>query len=217
MNKLKFLYDVVKTLRDKEVINGVATVEVQKDQGKIFYVKNEFQKNLVTMENMATITSEIDYEGKKVKHQSTTEFTNCCRGDGARHKLFKHMQHAGKCGGIKAKLTKLAFVLGLLNDIKVEEQQDKSILVSLEMTELPADLKTLIQEKMSHAESCHDQEQCSFKKELCCIKKGKFSFAMSVTKEYQIEKIVITFDGLQENAENEQHVLDLVAELQLSK
>lgn len=215
MNKLKLLYDVVKTLRDKEIINGVATAEVKKDHGKIFYVKNEFEKNLVTMENTATITSEIDYEGKKVKHQSTTEFTNCCQGGGGRHKFFKHKEHGGRCGGIKGKLTKLAFVLGILNDIKAEEQQDKSILVSLELTELPADLKTAIQEKMQHAD--HDHGPCCFKKELCCIKTGKFSFAMTVTKDYEIEKIVITFDGLQENTEQEQHVLDIVAELQLSK
>ncbi len=216
MNKLKLLYDVVKTLRDKEVINGVATVEVQKDQGRIFYVKNQFQKNLVTMQNTATITSEIDYEGKKVKHQSTTEFTNLCPGNGTRHKLFKHMHHAGKCGGLKARLTKLAFVLGILNNIKAEEQEDKTILVTLEMTELPEDIKTVIQEKMSHAESCHTQDQCCFMRELCCIEKGKFSFAMSVNKNYEIEKIVIAFDGVQQNAENEQHALDIVAELQLT-
>ena len=217
MNKLKLLYDVVKTLRDKEVINGAATVEVQKDQAKIFYVKNQFQKNLTTMQTTATITSEVDYEGKKVKHQSTTEFTNECPGNGVRHKLFKHMHHAGgRCGGIKAKLTKIAFVLDILNSIKVEEQADKTILVTLEMTELPEEIKTLIQGKMSHAASYHNQDRCCFMKEFCCMEKGNFSFAMSVNQNYEIEKIVVTFDGVQQNEENEQHTLDIVAELQFT-
>jgi len=218
MNKLKVLYDVVKTLRDKEVINGVATVEVQKDHAKIFYIKNEFEKNLVTMETKANIISEVDYEGKKVKHQSTTEFTNHCPGNGMHHKLFRAMNHGGgKCGSIKAKLTKLSFVLGLLHNIKAEEQADKTTLVTLEMTQLPEDIKILIQEKMSHAESYHNQRQCCFMKECCCIEKGKFSFAMSVNKNYEIDKIVVTFDGVQHNEENGQHVLDIVAELQLNK
>ncbi|MBP2654703.1 MAG: hypothetical protein H6Q73_2272 [Firmicutes bacterium] len=217
MNKIKFLYDVVKTLRDKEIINGVATVEVQKDQAKVFYLKNQFQKNLVTMQTTANITSEVDYEGRKVKHQSTTECTNVCSGNGMHHRLFKHIHHAGgKCGGIKVKLTKLAFVLGLLSDIKVEEQADKSVLVSLEMTELPEDIKTLIQEKMSHAEAYHNQEQCCCMKEFCCIEQGKFSFAMTANKNYEIEKIVITFDGVQNNEANERHVLDIVAEVQFN-
>jgi len=219
MNKLKLMYDVVKTLRDQNTIDGVATVEVQKDQGKIFYVKNQFQKNLVTMQTTATITSEVDYEGKKVKHQSTTEFTNQCPGNGMHHKFFKHMHHAGdKCGGIKAKLTKLTFVLGLLNSMKVEEQVDKANLITLDITSLPEDIKTLIQEKMSHAESVHNQDhRCCFMKEFCCIENGKFSFAMSVNKDNEIEKIVITFDGVQHNGENEQHVLEIVAGLQLNK
>ncbi len=219
MNKLKLLYDVVKTLRDKDVINGVATVEVKKDQAKIFYAKNQFQKNLVTMQTTANITSEIDYEGKKMKHQSTTEFTtNQCLCNGMHYKLFRHIHHTGdKCGGIKAKFTKLAFILSLLNSIKAEEEEDKSTLVTLEVTELPEDIKTIIREKMSQAESRHSQEECCFKREFCCIEKGKLSLAMSVDTNYEIDKIVVVFDGVQRNEENKQHVLDIVAELQFNK
>ena len=218
MNRLKLMYDVVKTLRDQVAINGVVTVKVQKDHAKIFYVKNQFQKNLVTMQTTATITSEVDYEGKKVKHQSTTEFTNLCPGKDMHDKLFKHMHHAGdKCGSLKEKLTKLTFVLGSLNSMKVEEQQDKTNLITLEITSLPEDIKMHIQEKMSHIESAHDHDRCCFRKEFCCIEKGKLSFAMSINKDYEIEKIVITFDGEQHNEENEQHVLEIVAELQLNK
>ena len=215
MNKIKLLYDVVKTLREKDVLRGVATGQVQKDQVRIFYAKNEFEKNLLTKHTKANITTEVDYEGKQVKHQSITEFTNCCH-DGHHHKLFKHM-HSGCCGGLKQKLTKLAFVLQLLNSLKAEEQSDKSTLVTLEITELPEDIKAMLQEKMSIDGSCQQHGSHCFRKELCSIEKGNFSLAMSVNKDNEIEKIVIIFEGTQRNEQDEQHALSINAELQLSE
>lgn len=216
MNKLKLLYDVVKNLRDKEMINGALTAQVQKDQGKIFYLKNQFEKNLVTMQTTATVNSEVDYEGKQVKHQSTTEFTHHCSDKSMRHKLFNHMHHGRKCGGLKAKLTKFAFVLGLLDRMKAEQQENKTTLVTLEITELPEDIKSLIQEKMNHMESRQNHDRCCFMKELHYIEKGNFSLAMSVSKDDEIEKIVITFDGVQHDEENKEHVLAIVVELELN-
>ncbi|TWH47110.1 hypothetical protein [Sporomusa sp. KB1] len=215
MNKIKLLYDVVNTLREKDVLRGVATGQVQKDQAKIFYVKNEFEKNLLTKQTKANIATEVDYEGKQVKHQSITEFTNHCHG-GQRHKLFKHM-HPGSCGGLKQKLTKLTFILHLLNSLKAEEQSDKTTLVTLEITELPEDIKALLQEKMSSTDSCHNHGPHCFVKELCAIEKGNFSLAMSVNKDNEIEKIVIIFEGTQHNEQDEQHILSINAELQLNE
>jgi phosphoribosylformylglycinamidine (FGAM) synthase-like enzyme len=215
MNKIKLLYDVVKTLRGKDILRGVATGQIQKDQVRVFYVKNEFEKDLLTSKTKANITTEVDYEGKQVKHQSITEFTNCCHG-GQHHKLFKHM-HSGGCGGLKQKLTKLAFVLHLLNSLKAEEQSDKSTLVTLEITELPEEIKALLQEKMSSADCCHGHGSQCFMKEFCSIEKGNFSLAMSVNKDNEIEKLVITFEGTQHNEQNEQHSLSINAELQLSE
>jgi hypothetical protein len=215
MNKIKLLYDVVKVLREKDVLNGVATAEVQKDQVKIFYIKNEFQKNLLTMQTKANITTELDYEGKQVKHQSSTEFTNYCPGHGIHHRGFGHMRHAGrKCGSIKGKLSKIAFLLNLLNNMQAAEQENKTTLITLELSEIPEDIKILIQEKMNHADSYHEHDRNCFMKEFCTIEKGNFSFAMTVNKSYEIEKIVITFDGIQ-NKEQEQHVVNIVADLQL--
>lgn len=217
MNKIKFLYDVVKTMRAKDALQGVAIIEVQKDQGQIFYVKNEFQKNLLTMQTKASIHTEINYEGKEVKHQSTTEFTNHCAHHGMSHKGFKPLHHlGGRCGGIKEKLNKIGFALRLLNDIQVAEQENQTTLITLELPEIPEEIKALLQEKMHQVDSCHDHSRCCFAKELFTIETGKFSSAMTVNKEYEVQKIVITFDGIQNNAENEQHVLNIIGELQLN-
>ncbi|SMD02614.1 hypothetical protein [Sporomusa malonica] len=217
MNKIKFLYDVVKTLKGKDIFNGMVTAEVEKDQAKIFYVRNAFEKNLLTMQTTANITTEVDYAGKQVKHQSTTEITNPCACQGMHHKFFKHFHHAGsRCGGIKSKLAKLGFALSLLNNIQIEEHADKTSLVTLEITETPEDIKAHILEKMNHAKADPAEGQHCFLKEFCYLEKGNLSIAMSVNKEYEIKRVVVTFDGTQNNEQNEKHVLNIKAELQLN-
>ena len=214
MNKIKLLYDVVKALKEKDILNGVASAEVEKDQVKIFYIKNEFQKNLLTMQTKANITTELNYEGKQVKHQSTTEFSHDCPDHGMHRGGFAHMHHIGRRhGSIKGKLSKIAFLLNLLNNVQAAEQENKTTLITLELSEIPEDIKTLLQEKMSHADY-HKHDRNCFMKEFSTIESGNFSFAMTVNKSYEIEKIVITFDGIQ-NKEQEQHVVNLVADLQL--
>ena len=56
-------------------LHGVLTAEAQKDRVNIFTIRNEFDKNLQTGLTKAKISTEIDYEGKMVKHESNTEFT----------------------------------------------------------------------------------------------------------------------------------------------
>lgn len=217
MNKIKFLYDVVKTMRAKEALQGVGTIKVQKDQGQIFYVKNEFQKNLATMQTKASIHTEINYEGKEVKHQSTTEFINHCGHHGMGHKGHPPLHHlGGRCCGLKAKLSKIAFALRLLNDTQVAEQENQTTLVTLELPEIPEEIKALLQAKMQQADTGHGHSHCCFGKELFAIESGKFSSAMTVNKDYEVEKIVITFDGIQNNGDNETHELSIIGELKLN-
>lgn len=46
MDKIKLLYDVVQTMRNKETIKGNLNVEVQKDWENVFTLKKDFEKNL---------------------------------------------------------------------------------------------------------------------------------------------------------------------------
>lgn len=217
MNKIKFLYDVVRVLRSKDIFTGVATAEVEKDQAKIFYVKNEFKKNLLTMQTTANIITEIDYAGKQVKHQSTTEITHPCTCQGMRPHFFRHLHHTGgRCGGIKSKLEKIGFALSLLNNLQIEEHADKTSLVTLEVTEIPEDIKARFMERMNHGKAEPPEGRHCFLQEFCSLEKGNLSIAMSVNKEYEIERVVVTFDGTQINAQNEKHELNIKAELQLN-
>lgn len=218
MNKIKLLYDVVKTMRNKENITGVLNVEVQKDQAKVFSLQNDFEKNMLTKQTKAKISTELDLEGKKVKHESNTEFSmqGCC-GHG-HHGFMKHMHHhhAHKCGGVKGKLSKLAFVLGLLNSLQTEVQENNTTVISLNINELPEDMKALIREKMIHAKECHHQGQHDFMKEFCTMENPDFVLKVIVNGNYEIEKIGIVIVGNLEDEQNIQHELKARAELNFS-
>jgi hypothetical protein len=217
MNKIKFLYDVVMAMKAKDMFSGTATAEVQKNQAKVFFIKNEFQKNFVTMHTKADITTTYDYEGKQLNHQSTTEFTSCdtCHEE-LRHKFFRHMHHMGHgCCGLKGRLSKLAYLLKLLDSIQVEEQENKNYLISLEVKDIPDGIKAHIKERIAHHDSCCNHSHC-FMGELCQINDGKLSLAISVNEKHAVEKIVVTFDGIQNPIDQDANDWSIVANLELN-
>ncbi|ODA40352.1 hypothetical protein [Desulfosporosinus sp. BG] len=226
MSKLKLMYDVVNTMKDKEAISGALKVEGMKDQTKIVNFINQFEKNLSTGETKVKLSTELDYDGKKVKHESQTEFTM----QGCQRKMhpgfMRHMRHHHhshhcaenyddlKCGGIKGKLTKLAFVLNLFNQIKMEEKDDKSVILSLNLNEIPEDMKKAIQERMSQrAMSEHQQHHHGFMKEFFSLQEPKIELNLWISENREVKKILVTVDGKQMNDLDENHNLNLKAEL----
>lgn len=223
MSKIKLMYDVINTMKEKEVISGTFQAEGKRDQIKIASFTNEFEKNLSNGETKVKISTELDYNGKKVKHESQTEFTmqGCCPGD-RHHGFMKHMHHHRhsdqnheeiKCGGIKGKLTKLAFVLNILNQIKVDEKEDKSVILSLNPNEIPTELKKVFQERMSHNTMPEHHQHHAFMKEFSTLKDPKIGFNLWINKTREIEKFVVTVDGKQIDELNETHEMNLKAEL----
>jgi hypothetical protein len=215
MNKIKLLYDVVTTLKDKETLTGVIKAAICKEQVTLFSLQNEFAKNLLTGQTKAKISTGLDYEGKKVQHESTTEFTMPGHCHHRHHEFFKHIHHhAGQCGGIKGKLSKLAFALSILNSLQVEEQEQGTIVVSLNMNEVPEDMKEMLREKMSHARAHHEHH--GFMKEFCTMEACDFTFTMLVNKKHEIEKIAVTLAGTQRDEQHQPHDLTAIAELRFS-
>ena len=231
MSKLKLMYDVINIMKEKEVINGTFQAEVKKDQIKIAGFTNEFAKNLSNGETKVKISTELDYDGKKVKHESQTEFTmhGCC-SEHSHHSFMKHMHHHNhnrqndcqnlediKCGGIKGKLTKLAFVLNVFNQIIVDEQEDKSVILSLDLNEIPDEMKKAFQERMSQRKmhEDHHQHHRGFMKAFCTLNDPKIGFKLWINKTREVEKIVVTVDGQQLDELNENHEMSLLAELRL--
>lgn len=231
MSKLKLMYDVINTMKDKEAISGALKVEGMKDQTKIANFTNEFEKNLVTGETKVKLSTELDYDGKKMKHESQTEFTmQGCHRHG-HHGFMNHMHHMHRmnhghqgshcgehfdvreCGGIKAKLAKLAFVLNIFNQIKLEEEEDKSVFLSLSLNEFPDEMKKAFQERMSLRTMPEHHQHHGFMKEFLTLKEAAVELNVLVGKNREIEKVTLTVDGKQLNELNESHDLNLKAEL----
>lgn len=214
MNKLKVLYDVVKAMKNKETFNGTLTVQVHKDETPLFSLRNEFEKNLLTGQTKAKINTELDYEGKTVKHESNTEFTMPRSGECRHHEFFKHLHPspASGCCGLKGKLAKLAFALSVLNALQTEETENKTIVISLSAKDLPEDTKAMIHEKICCVKDCHPHGH-GLLKEFCAAEDHDFVLNIFVNKNFVVEKIVITLVGTQKDEQNAPHDLTARAEL----
>jgi len=224
------MYDVINTMKEKEVIRGTLKAVGLKDQVEIGHFINEFEKNLTNGETKVKISTEFDCDGKKLKHDSQSEFTmqGCCSSH-KHHGFLKHMHHhhahsnSGdqnqdhpKCCGIKGKFTKLAFLLNILNQIKVDENEDKSVILSLNLTEIPEELKKVFNERMSQHTKPENHPHHGFMKECCTLKDPKIGVNIWINKAREVEKIVVTVDGNHSEGLNENHVVSLQAELLLA-
>lgn len=232
MNKIKLLYDVIMTMKDKDSCSGNLKAVGKKDQVNIFNMENEFEKNMAGGRTKAKVSMEMDCAGKKVKHESSTEFDGLdCHGDG-RHGFMKHMflrhghghypghGHIGDCGdiqrfGIKAKLARLAFFLDILNSLKVEEKEDQSTVLSLSFDEISEEMKKIIHERMLHKEIQHEHGQERVCKEFSGMEALTGGFNVFINKNKEVEKIIVTLAGTSKDDLNEPHQMNLQAELSL--
>ncbi|WP_411681168.1 hypothetical protein [Clostridium thailandense] len=202
MNKIKVLYDVFKTMKEKELFNGSINVEAVKIGTKVLSFSNEFSANTATGETKIKINSESNFDENKSKHESTTEFNikNC-----KHHKFHHHMHphhHGMSCdhGSIKAKLSKVTFMLNILNSLKIEEQNDKSIL-SLELKEIIREFKEQHKDLDKHHKDFCEQNMGEHHKHCACIKDFIFNanndavLNVCVNKNNEVEKIEIVAKG----------------------
>lgn len=220
MNKIKLLYDVVSTMKAKELFSGSVTAEARKEGNTIFSVQNEFAKNMATGHTKMKICTRLDYDGKKISHEGHTEFSMHNGDENTHHRFLAHLRHHHEFNhqGIKGKLSRLALALSMLNSLQVEERDDKMIVISLNTDDLPEDIHALIQErmKMNHVHTGHHHDHQHFMTELCTMEKCNFTCRLLVNQQYEIEKITATLDGIQGGEENEPHKVQGNAEMALN-
>jgi hypothetical protein len=217
VNKLKVLYDVVRTMRSKEAFDGTLTVEAHRGETQVFSLRNEFAKDFAAGRTRAKIATELDCEGKTVKHESVTEFA-MAGGDGCRHHGFlRHMHQAHGCGcaGLKGKLAGLAFALSVLNALKTEEREDKTVAISLSAADLPEDARALLRERLNRAEGCHHHGP-GLMKEFCGADDFDFSVEVLANKDSEVEKVVAAFVATRKDGPGAPRDLTARAELSLA-
>lgn len=192
MNKIKVLYDVIKTMKKKEVINGIVNLEVVNGETKVVSFSNEFTRNTVSGEVKAKISNEINVDGNKVKQEINTELNiKECPIHKFRH--GEHMRHGNK-------FSKALFMLNALNNLKAEEREDK-IVLSLDLKEVLREGKELRAEFNRPNQECegnHKFGQCKhpeFIKKLLSAKYKDAVLNVTINKSSEIEKIEISANG----------------------
>jgi hypothetical protein len=210
MNNIKLLYDVFKTMKEKEVFNGTIKVDAVKGDAKVLSFSKEFSTNTVTGETKTKISSEFDCNGKKGTHESNIEFNmkDCKHGKFLHH---MHMHHHGmhksdmfcEHGGIKGKLSKVTFILNILNNLQADEKDGKSVL-SLDLKEVIKEIKeikelhkNLAKEHQNSCEQNMDEhhKHCAFIKEFLCSANDNATLTITINKNNEVEKIEIVAKG----------------------
>lgn len=221
MNKIKLLYDVVKTMRDKETLAGKLTVEGQKDHNRVFALTNEFTKNNSTGQIKADINVEAEREGHAFKHRSQTEFVH---GYGHRHERHGermrrwHHGHEEQHGGMwKHKWNRLAFAMHVLNELNVKEQEDGGAELTLELNECPPELRRHLQEKWDSRHKGHaSTPHAAFPAEWLMAENPLLKLNVRLNANREIERVRLSVEGTAPDEEKKQHELFLCAELELN-
>lgn len=219
MNKLKVLYDAVMAMRKKETFNGILTVQVHKDDLRLFSLRNEFVKNRLTGQTKAKITTDLNYDGTAFSHESNTEFTRQPSGGCGQHHFhnfpphFHHFHAAGRHGGLKDRLAGLAFGLSILSALQIGEQEGKTVIM-LNAADLPEDAKTLFREHLSRFGACQQHRRHGFFPEICQADDYDCTARIFLNADYEIEKAVAIFAGTLNDEPNTAH--DLVTKVELS-
>lgn len=233
MNKLKFLYDVVKTMKAKDSVKGVLMVEASRDRNKVLDVQTEFEKNTVTGAKRSKIKAEYDCDGKTLRHESSTEVTGGeCQGwHGRMHQGLKnhihqhfHQAHTGcKCGGMKEVLGRIGFMLQLLQIMKLEETADKSVVLSINFNDFPDEIKQGICEKLKqHRVMAQEHLKPEWFKGTCCMvdlhqmEELQLELSAIIKPSYEIEKMILVLDGVKQNEDQTQTEVALKVELDLA-
>ena len=200
MSKIKLLYDVFKTMKDKEAFNGNIKIQAIENEKKVFFLSNEFSTNKDTGATKTKVTTEVDYEDNKLNHESTTEFN---MKDHFHHKgghgMWMHGKHheCANGGGMKNKLSHVTFMLGVLNKIKLEEDDDKTLL-TLDLKEIISELKEMGQE--FNDGGCDEMKEDkhhhpAFVKELMDMDASEASLKVWINKSNEAEKVEILANG----------------------
>lgn len=238
MNKIKVLYEVFKIMRDSELIKGDLRVNGAKDGVSFFKLENEFEKNLKSGYTKAKINTEFNHEGKTFKHQSSSEFDmGKFPGEGYRHHGFGNHMHHPNCHGHKGfggplnGLSKITFLFGVLNSLKLEETEGQGTLLTLRTADFPEEIKNLFKEKMEHknfhgddgVNGMHEEfmgkeqhKHHELMKELHDIVDPNIELNVWINKDYEVEKILAEVCG-KETEEKGSKEMNVRAELSLVK
>ncbi len=218
MNKIKILYDVITKMKEKKITKGEIKALGFIGSNQILDFENKFEKNLETDQVKLKIHSEMDCQGNKVSHESTTEFGV----KGFHNQFWKrpdrmnlhhyHQHHHLECCGMKEKLNRLAFFFELLNNLQIEEKEDGHLNLGVIINNIPEDLQKSFREKMTHK---MNPQSRGLQKYLLSMVNPELRLHIRINQNREIEKAVITMEGHQEDENGEDNDLNIQVEIDL--
>jgi hypothetical protein len=214
MKKIKLLYDVARTMKNMAKIDGVITVDVRKDQETVFSLQNKFEKDEAGKVT-ANAASKMNLHGEGLTRKSTTEFT--LTGDHGPCTMMKSFhRHHGTSGpgGIKGVFHRISVALGILSSLKVEERQNGTAQISLDWSDVPDEIKTLVREKMKNHHACH--ADIASKQGCCDVEMLNGLLVVAVNDKHTVDKLTVNLDGRTKDEKNEAHTMTATAEVQFA-
>jgi len=216
MNKIKLLYDVARTMKNREKIEGVLQVKLHRDEEEVFSLRNAFEKSAAGKAR-TTVASALNLDGKKVTRESTTEFDlsgPCHHGPGMLRRMFHGHHGEGRCCGVAGFFGKLSLAFGILNSLEVEEKGDGTATVSLQLSEAPQELRTALVEKLQYKHDC--LAQYGFLKPGHQVETLNGALMMTVNKDRAIEAITVDLGSMARDEGKGPHTLAASAEVQFA-
>ena len=215
MNKLKLLYDVARTMKTQEKLGGLLLVNVRKDREEVFTLRNAFEKDEAG-KGKASVSSELHLDGKHVTRESSTEFSlgDHCHGPGFMRRLFHRQHREGGCGGIKGMFSRLSVALGILSSIQVEELENGGANLSLNLSDLPEEMRETLREKLQKHGACCTQHR--FLDGCNKVETLHGTLAVTVNEARVIQNVTVQLDGTLKDDDQETHTLTASGEIQLA-
>lgn len=223
MNKIKALYDVVKTMKEKKAKEGVLQVKVEQNGVPVWQFRNEFQHS-VGGAAKCKLQTEWNWEGNEGRHESTTEFTRKNHGGCPFHRRMHSFGHHGRFGGeqgpgrgFKSKADTVLFFLKMLNELKVEEQGE-NLLFSLKLDDEVKKIKERMLQNPVMQEQQHPHHhpmKGKLIKEIMLLDQPNIQVNVTVNKDKAVEKAVITIQGDYEKDGRQE--MNAIAEITFTK
>jgi hypothetical protein len=225
MNKIKALYDVVKTMKEKKEREGVLSVKVEQDGQQVWNFRNEFQRR-EEGKTKCKLQTEWNWDGNEGKHESTTEFTRNNHEGFHCHGGFRHFRHHdrfnhehGHNRGFKGKADAFLFLLRLLNELKAEEQGE-TLVFSLELGDEVKQIRERMQgrfdkHRMFQGPLLHHPLKGKLMKEIMLMDKPQILVNVFTNKDKEVERAAITIQGSYEK--DGSHELKASAEINFIK
>ena len=181
MNKVKLLYDVITTMKEDKQHTGTLKLSITKDGTKVIESVTQFN------------------DAKCCQKFNSFHHHGSCRAQGHPGVVEGQIKDSACCG-FKAKLSKIAFALCLLNAMQVEEQ-GTTRLISLSFDDLPAEMKTMLLEMhaMHIAMKAENEEACCMH-EMCDLEKAAADIKLKVNAKNEVEQLQVKVSG---NCKNE--------------